>query len=94
MRRAAAIDANQPKIVEQLRRCGFSVLHLHTIGQGCPDIAVGAKGKNFLFEIKDPENIPSKRQLTPDEVLFQQRWRGQYHVIETIDDALRVIDEK
>ncbi len=94
MRRQARTDSNQKKIVEQLRRCGFSVAITSQLGCGFPDIVVGAKCKNFLFEIKDPEKPKSQRILTHDEALFQTLWCGQYNVIETIDDALKIIDNK
>lgn len=92
MRRAAKIDGNQNKIVEQLRKCGFSVAITSQLGKGFPDIVVGAKCKNYLFEIKDPEKPKSKRMLTHDEAIFKTLWCGQYEVIETIDEALKIID--
>lgn len=93
-------DKNQPKIVEQLRAIGCTVQHLHTVGQGCPDLLVGFVKKgvnggkfNFLFEIKDPLQPPSKRKLTPDEKVFHESWRGQVDIIETFDDALKIINK-
>ena len=47
------IDANQPEIVDGLRRIGATVRSTATIGIGFPDICVGFRGKNYLFEIKD-----------------------------------------
>lgn len=91
MRKFGRVDANQKKITEQLRRCGFSVTVTSSMGKGFPDLVVGAKSKNFLFEIKDPDQPPSKRLLTKDEDLFKQSWKGQYDVIETIDDILKII---
>jgi len=52
MRQRAKVDANQKQIVNALRKCGYSVLHLHTLGKGAPDIVVGVSGMNYLFEIK------------------------------------------
>jgi len=43
------VDANQPEIVETLRACGASVQSIHTVGQGCPDILVGAEGLTIVF---------------------------------------------
>ena len=87
-RRAAKIDVNQPEIVRQIRELGWSVQHLHTIGKGCPDIMVGAKGKNYLFEIKNPEY---DGKLTDDEQEWHDMWRGQVDIAETIDDILEVV---
>jgi hypothetical protein len=88
MRRAARIDANQPAIVADLRKAGCTVQILSAVGHGCPDILVGYHLRNYLFEIKDPAQPPSKQKLTPDEQLFKETWRGQTNVITTAQDAL------
>jgi hypothetical protein len=67
MKFAARIDANQPAIVAAIRKMGATVLHLHTIGKGAPDILIGYQGKNALVELKDGAKPPSARKLTPDE---------------------------
>lgn len=85
------VDANQPEIVKALRGVGASVLHLHTVGKGCPDILIGFRGQNIAAEIKDGSKPPSKRKLTPDEQEWHEAWRGQVAIIETVDDALRLI---
>lgn len=46
------VDANQRSIVADLRAIGATVEDLHEVGDGCPDIAVGFRGQNYLFEIK------------------------------------------
>ena len=62
--RAAKVDANQVEIVEELRKAGCTVQHLHQVGKGCPDILVGYMHMNILMEIKDGEKPPSKKVLT------------------------------
>lgn len=89
--RAKKVDQNQPRIVEQLRKLHVSVQHLHTVGQGCPDLLLGFRGNNFLVELKDPAQPNSKRILTPAEEDFFEGWYGQVNVCETIDDILKVI---
>jgi hypothetical protein len=84
-------DRNQPEIVKALRGIGATIQHLHTVGQGCPDIAVGFRGVTYLIEIKDGEQPPSKRKLTPDEQKWHEAWRGHVGIAETVDDALRLI---
>ena len=88
MRRAAKIDVNQPEIVDAFRRMGFSVLTLHTVGHGCPDILIGKLGKNHLVEIKDGNKPPSARKLTRDEQKFHELWRGSIFVVESIEAAM------
>lgn len=92
MRRAAKVDRNQPEIVAAARRMGCSVQHLHAVGQGCPDLLIGVNGKNLLWEIKDGLQVPSKRRLTADELIWHDEWRGQVSVIESVDDAIRAIN--
>lgn len=88
MRRASQVDRNQAEIVHALRKAGATVQHLHTIGQGCPDILVGKDGRNILFEIKDGEKKPSERKLTPDEVKWHSAWKGQVSIVLSAEDAL------
>jgi len=68
--KAKRVDANQKEIVKALRDRGASVLHLHQVGGGCPDILVGYAGYNFLIEIKDGTKPPSKQKLN----VTQQEW--------------------
>jgi hypothetical protein len=89
--RAARVDANQPELVKQIRKLGYEVLHVHQL-KNCFDILVGARGKNFAFEIKDPNQPPSKRRLTPGEKKFFDRWTGQVNKVETIDDIIKIIE--
>ena len=91
MRRAARVDKNQKQIVQEIRAAGYTVQHLHMVGEGCPDILVGGHGVNFLFEIKDPSQPPSKRKLTPDEMEWHLNWNGQVEVIKTAHEALEII---
>lgn len=100
MRRAARIDANQPQIVNDLRGLGCVVWSTAGVGNGFPDIVVGHKGRNYLFEIKDPEKPPSKRRLTVKEMDFCSVWekpgwvtacKGQVDTIETVEDAMEIM---
>jgi hypothetical protein len=90
LRRASKIDANQPEIVKALRLLGYSVLHVHQL-KNCFDILVGAKGKNYAFELKDGTLPPSKKKLTPGEQEFFNKWQGQVNVAESLEDILKII---
>jgi hypothetical protein len=85
------VDQNQPVIVQALRAVGATVQPLHTVKHGCPDLLVGYRGANFVLEVKNPAQRPSDRKLTPDEKAWHEAWRGQKAVIETIDEALKII---
>jgi len=88
--RAARVDSNQKQIVADLRKAGYSVLHTHIL-KNCFDILVGARNRNYAFEIKDPNQPPSKRKLTDGEKDFMQYWQGQINVVETTEEILKII---
>ena len=91
MRTAARVDANQAAVVAGLRRVGATVALTHMIGDGFPDCIAGYRGVNYLLEIKDENKPPSKRRLTPDEVIWHQNWAGQVTTVKNLDEALLVI---
>ena len=86
MRRAAKVDANHSAIVAALRSIGASVQDLASVGQGCPDILVGFRGRNYLMEIKVNKSKP-----TPKQVVWHMMWQGQVVIVRTVDEALHVI---
>lgn len=88
---ACRVDANQKEIVSILRQLGASVLMLHKVGFGCPDILVGFNGKNALVEIKDGNNPPSQQKLTALEEQFFLSWSGQVSLIKNAEEALGLI---
>jgi hypothetical protein len=92
LRRFGRIDPNQPAIVKGLRAFGATVQSLAEVGKGCPDILVGFQHRNYLFEIKDP-NATDKRLklLKPDQQEWHEAWRGQVTKIETLDEAIAVL---
>ncbi|KKN74822.1 hypothetical protein LCGC14_0387150 [marine sediment metagenome] len=91
MRQAARVDDNQADIVQALEAAGATVLHLHQLGKGAPDILVGFRKVNHLMEIKDGDKSPSRRVLTADELTWHSNWRGDVLIVTSADDALRKI---
>ena len=81
------VDTNQSEIVAALRQAGCTVQHLHELGQGCPDIVVGCRGRNYLLEIKSS----SEAKLTPHELWWHKVWKGQVARVDTVDEALAVV---
>lgn len=85
--RAAKVDLNQASIVKALRKCGVSVQSLASIGKGCPDlVAANGSGMVWLIEVKGP-----KGKLRPEQEKWINEWRGDVHIIRTVDDALKLI---
>ena len=88
--RAARVDRNHGEIVTALRSVtGVSVSSLAGLGDGVPDLLVGARRVNYLCEIKDGEKTPSRRSLTADQVMWISRWNGAPVIILTDTDQAR-----
>lgn len=92
MRRYPNLDSNQPDIVKALRAAGASVTSLASVGGGCPDLLVGIRNVTTVFEVKDGAKPPSKRRLTEDEEDWHNNWNGSKHIVESVDDALAVLN--
>jgi hypothetical protein len=72
--RLGKADATQPEMVEWLESHGFLVQDLHQMGDGCPDLLVGAPwGELLLVECKTPSG-----GLTRQQAEWHFRWR-QFH---------------
>jgi hypothetical protein len=81
-------DLNQSDIVKALRSVGASVEITNQQKNGFPDLCVGIFGKNYLIEVK---NKVTRGKLTPDQEIFIDKWKGKIFIVETPDEALRVI---
>lgn len=87
----ARVDANQQEIVKILRAVGATVQHLHKVGQGCPDLAVGYQGATYFLEIKDGSKPPSAQRLTAAQEKWHAQWRGHAAVVNSPLQALETI---
>lgn len=91
------VDSNQSLIVSTFRKLGCSVVHLHQIGKGCPDILVGLQSANYgklniLVEIKDGAKPQSKQKLTPDQVVFHNDWQGLIVIVNCVQDVENLVN--
>lgn len=77
-------DLNEPEIVAALQKIGATVERLS--GKNIPDLLIGYKKHNYLFEIKSKSGI-----LTPGQIDFHKNWKGHINVIRNIDEALNVL---
>lgn len=73
-----------------LRAVGASVQSIAAVGKGCVDLLAGYRGVNYLFEIKNP-GPKSKQKLTSDEKKWQDAWKGECWIVDSPDQALKVI---
>lgn len=73
-------------VVEALRKIGARVLHLHQVGNGCPDLLACFRGRNVLLEVKAPGEKPNKEQLE-----FIACWGGELHIVHSPEEAVAVL---
>ena len=87
-RYSAKIDANQPAIVAELRKRGFSV------ETGMDDILVGKDDKTCWFEIKNPDCVSKKTGLILDsakkahQIELEKTWKGHYRIVSSVEEIL------
>lgn len=84
-------DLNQEQIIKTLRQLGVTVAPLSQVGNGVPDLLCGYCGKNILIEVKNPEK---KWKLTTQQEIFHQVWKGKIHIVECIDDVIKIFEGK
>ena len=90
-RRAAKIDQNQVAIVASLREIpGVSV------EVDRDDILVGRAGKNWWFELKNPDcaNKAGKVRdsaIKPSQWKLLDEWNGHYQIVTKLDEILEAI---
>lgn len=76
-------------IVEALERAGCSVTRISQ--KGVPDLLVGIRGRTVILEVIGVEKAKKYRAangLTPDQVDFKAKWRGQWASARTPVEAL------
>jgi len=87
MKYAKRVDENQNLIKHSFIALGASVLNLSRVGQGCPDLLIGYKGKSVLVEVKS-----AKGTFTEPQIKFMKNWRGgAVSRIDSVDAAIRLI---
>lgn len=88
-------DANHNELVSLFERLGCTVAQMHACGvPGFPDIAVGAMGKTFLVELKNPNTSYGKRGLNPNQSAFSRDWRGgRVYMASTADDVIELVQQ-
>lgn len=64
-------DANHHDVVKWYEECFCSVVELHKVGFGCPDLLIGAAGLTELAEVKTVDG-----ELEPSQRTFITNWRG------------------
>ena len=91
--KAKRIDGNQNEIVRDLRKMGCSVFITSMVGRGYPDLSVGFRNFNYLFELKDGNKYKSQQKLTELEQFFHLTWRGQANIITCLNDVIDIFNK-
>ena len=86
MRYDAKVDENQPAIIEAARCWGASVLLLHRIGGGVPDLLLFYHGVYLLVEVKSPDGELNERQRE-----WIDAWKGPVHVVRSISQLEKLL---
>jgi hypothetical protein len=92
--RANRTDGNQSAIVEWLRALpGVSVAVEHD------DIIVGYQGRNYWFEVKNPETCFLADGITftataikKSQSKIRATWSGQYEIVWSVEQILKTIE--
>ena len=84
-------DGNQAAIIKRLRENPeISVRSIHRHGDGIPDLLVGYRGRNYIFEVKNPEY---DGRLTDAEQKFADGWKGQWASIFYVQEIIEEIND-
>ncbi|WKZ71121.1 MAG: hypothetical protein QY331_07635 [Melioribacteraceae bacterium] len=82
-------DNNHNEIQTKLAKLpAVSVVDISNFGNGIGDLLVGYAGKNFLFEIKNPNK---KITYTSAEEVFRRSWFGNHYKIQSFDEACNIL---
>jgi hypothetical protein len=73
---APKADSNHSEVTGWYEELFCSVLDLHKLGGGAPDLLVGCAGRSELVEVK-----PEAGQLRANQVTFNRTWRGNKVVL-------------
>jgi hypothetical protein len=69
-------DSNHAEVCDSYRAAGWTVLDLHAVGKGCPDILIAKRGFTCLVEIK-----AGKNKLEESQIEWHSRWNGVIFVV-------------
>jgi hypothetical protein len=75
-------------MVMAFRKLHCSVADLSDVGNGVGDLLVGYRGHSHMVELKGPIG-----RFTVDQTEFRERWRGDYHVVRSLQDVIDLVAE-
>lgn len=91
-RRDARKDANHTEIVAAFRKLQWYVFDVSQL-KNCCDLMCSKNGFTAAVEVKDGDKPPSQRKLTKGEQEFKDNWKGEWRLIESVDDVIKLDEE-
>jgi hypothetical protein len=93
MTRHSKKDANHDELVATFERLGCTVAQMHACGvPGFPDVAVGAMGRTWLVELKNPSSRYGRAGLNANQCAFARDWRGgKVYTVSSVDEVIELV---
>jgi len=88
MRQRARIDKNHKSIVECFRKLGCSVLSLHMVGKGCPDLLICYQMQLYLVEVKDTGG-----KLNTLQEDWHRKWGSPVYVVRSNSEVVSLLNK-
>ena len=79
------------ELIAAFEAAGARVVSLAAVGDGCPDLLVGYRGRIALCELLLGPTGP-RASCSPERLAWYQAWRGSpVTVLHTVDDVAHVL---
>ena len=88
MKQRARVDKNHKSIVQCFRKLGCSVLSLHAVGKGCPDLVVCYQMQLYLVEVKDTGG-----KLNTLQEDWHRKWGSPVHVVRSNSEVVSLLNK-
>ena len=84
------VDANHAQVRDELREILYdaTVHDMSAAKNGFPDLCVGWRRMNWLFEVKPKAR---RTRLTNAQVKFHKNWQGQVHTVSSAAEAIAIM---
>ena len=88
MKQRARVDKNHKSIVQCFRKLGCSVLSLHAVGKGCPDLLVCYQMQLYLVEVKDTGG-----KLNTLQEDWHRKWGSPVYVVRSNNEVVSLLNK-
>ena len=88
MKQRARVDKNHKSIVQCFRKLGCSVLSLHMVGKGCPDLLICYQMQLYLVEVKDTGG-----KLNTLQEDWHRKWGSPIYVVRSNNEVVSLLNK-